>query len=196
MKYSAEEFSQAGDQFLGRSYEEMDCQELVERMMAVVGYKRDLGGSNSWFRECMRNGWTGTPEECVKLFGEVPKGAMIFIWEPVSAGTPEKFRNDGIGDLTHIGIKTGRGDGAIHSSSSRKCVCDRNTTKIEPYGGNSSGTLGSVPSALGSVPTGIGSVPTDIRSPVTASHSSTRRPFGWRNTPPKAIFSHFWFEMK
>ena len=34
MKYSAEEFSRAGDQFLGRSYEEMDCQALVERMMA------------------------------------------------------------------------------------------------------------------------------------------------------------------
>ena len=33
MKYSAEEFSKAGDQFLGRSYEEMDCQALVERMM-------------------------------------------------------------------------------------------------------------------------------------------------------------------
>ena len=46
MKYSAEEFSRAGDQFLGRSYEEMDCQALVERMMAAVGYKRDLGGSN------------------------------------------------------------------------------------------------------------------------------------------------------
>lgn len=29
MKYSAEEFSMAGDQFLGRSYEEMDCRVLV-----------------------------------------------------------------------------------------------------------------------------------------------------------------------
>ena len=47
MKYSAEEFSRAGDQFLGRSYDEMDCQELVERMMAAVGYKRDLGTARS-----------------------------------------------------------------------------------------------------------------------------------------------------
>lgn len=37
MKYSAEEFSKAGDPFLGRSYEEMDCQKLVERILAVVG---------------------------------------------------------------------------------------------------------------------------------------------------------------
>ena len=123
MKYSAEEFSRAGDQFLGRSYEEMDCQALVERMMVAVGYKRDLGGSNSWYRECMKNGWIGTPEECVKEFGSVPKGALLFIREDVSASTPGKFRSDGVGDITHMGVKTGRGDGAIHSSHSRGCVC-------------------------------------------------------------------------
>ena len=123
MKYSAEEFSRAGDQFLGRSYEEMDCQALVERMMAAVGYKRDLGGSNSWYRECIKNGWTGTPEECLREFGSVPKGALLFIREDVSASTPGKFRSDGIGDITHMGVKTGRGDGAIHSSHSRGCVC-------------------------------------------------------------------------
>ncbi len=123
MKYSAEEFSRAGDQFLGRSYEEMDCQALVERMMAAVGYRRDRGGSNSWYRECMKNGWTGTPEECVKEFGSVPKGALLFIREDVSASTPGKFRDDGIGDITHMGVKTGRGDGAIHSSHSRGGVC-------------------------------------------------------------------------
>ena len=123
MKYSAEEFSLAGDQFLGRSYDEMDCQELVERMMAAVGYKRDLGGSNSWYRECMKNGWAGTPEECLREFGSVPKGALLFIREDVSASTPGKFRSDGIGDITHMGVKTGRGDGAIHSSHSRGCVC-------------------------------------------------------------------------
>ena len=123
MKYSAEEFSRAGDQFLGRSYEEMDCQALVERMMAAVGYKRDLGGSNSWYRECLKNGWAGTPEECLREFGSVPKGALLFIREDVSASTPGKFRSDGIGDITHMGVKTGRGDGAIHSSHSRGCVC-------------------------------------------------------------------------
>ena len=123
MKYSAEEFSRAGDQYLGRSYEEMDCQALVERMMADVGYKRDLGGSNSWYRECLKNGWAGTPEDCLREFGSVPKGAHLFIREDVSASTPGKFRNDGVGDITHMGVKTGRGDGAIHSSRSKGCVC-------------------------------------------------------------------------
>ena len=123
MKYSAEQFSLAGDKYLGRSYEEMDCQALVERMMADVGYRKDLGGSNSWYRECLKNGWAGTPEDCLREFGIIPKGAILFIHEPVSASTPGKFRDDGIGDITHMGVKTGRGDGAIHSSRSKGCVC-------------------------------------------------------------------------
>ena len=122
MKYDAVSFSWAGDKYLGRSYEEMDCPAFVEKCMSDVGLHMDLGGSNSWFREIMKHGWTGTPEECMKTFGQIPKGAMLFIWEPVSAKTPEKFRKDGIGDITHMGIKTGRNDGAIHSSSSRGCV--------------------------------------------------------------------------
>ena len=59
----------------------------------------------------------------MKEFGSVPKGALLFIREDVSASTPGKFRSDGIGDITHMGVKTGRGDGAIHSSRSRGCVC-------------------------------------------------------------------------
>jgi len=136
MKYSAEEFSLTGDQFLGRSYEEMDCQALVERMMAAVGYRRDLGGSNSWYRECMKNGWAGTPEECIREFRSVPKGALLFIREDVSASTLGKFRDDGIGDITHMGVKTGRGEGAIHSSRSKGCVCtSKFKDKTIPNGG-------------------------------------------------------------
>ena len=122
MKISAIDFSLAGDKYLGRSYEEMDCQAFVEKCMTDVGLRMDLGGSNSWYRECGKHGWVGTPEECVKEFGSVPKGALLFILEPVGPKTPAKFRNDGIGDITHMGIVTGRGDGAIHSSSSRGCV--------------------------------------------------------------------------
>ena len=136
MKISAIDFSLAGDKYLGRSYEEMDCQAFVEKCMADVGYPRDLGGSNSWYRECMKNGWTGTPEECTKEFGSVPKGALLFILEPVGPKTPAKFRNDGIGDVTHMGIVTGRNDGAIHSSASRGCVATgKFSGKTIPNGG-------------------------------------------------------------
>ena len=122
MKYDAVSFSWAGDKYIGTPYSKMDCQAFVEKCMADVGLHMDLGGSNSWYREIMKHGWTGTPEDCMKTFGQIPKGAIIFIMEPVSASTPEKFRKDGIGDVTHMGIKTGRNDGAIHSSSSRGCV--------------------------------------------------------------------------
>lgn len=124
MKYDAYAFSWAGDKYLGRSYSEMDCQAFVERCMADVGLKKDLGGSNSWYREMMKNGWCGTPEECRKVFGEIPKGAVLYILEDVGPKTPEKFRHDGIGDVTHMGIKTGRGKGAIHSSHSKGGVVE------------------------------------------------------------------------
>ena len=136
MKISAVDFSMAGDKYLGRSYEEMDCQAFVEKCMADVGYRRDLGGSNSWYRECMKQGWVGTPEECMKQFGSVPKGALLFILEPVGPKTPAKFRDDGVGDVTHMGIVTGRNEGAIHSSQSRGgVVTSKFKGKTIPNGG-------------------------------------------------------------
>ncbi len=123
-KVDARELAQAGFRYLGRSYSEMDCQGFVERCLADCGNHTDLGGSNSWFRECLKNGWVGTPEDCRKEFGNVPVGAFLFILEAVSSGTPAKFRNDGIGDATHMGIVTGNDKGAIHSSKSRGGVCE------------------------------------------------------------------------
>lgn len=119
MKYDAVSLSWAGDKYLGRSYQEMDCQAFVERCMADVGYSRNLAGSNAWYRAMT---WTGTPEECVKTFGSVPKGAFLFILSS-NGKEPEKYKKDGIGNASHIGMKTGRNDGAIHSSSSKGKVC-------------------------------------------------------------------------
>lgn len=121
MKVSAEQFAQVGFNYLGTSYKTMDCQAFVERCMADCGLKKDLGGSNSWYRAMT---WTGTPEECKAKFGTIPKGAILYIWEPVSETTPEKFRHDGVGDITHMGIKTGTGKGAIHSSRTMKGVAE------------------------------------------------------------------------
>lgn len=121
--YSAEEFSRAGDQFLGRSYDEMDCQELVERCLECVGCLLDLKGSNAWYRKVQAEGWTGSPEECVREFGCVPNGAFLFI-HAFDGGEERRGYHDGKGNASHIGIKTGRGKGAIHSSSSRGCVTE------------------------------------------------------------------------
>ena len=120
MKADALSFSWAGDKYIGRSYEEMDCQEFVERCLAEVGIRMDLKGSNAWWREMT---WTGTPEECVKIFGSVPKGAFLFILE-MDGGEEKRGYHDGKGNASHIGIKTGRGKGAIHSSDTRGCVAE------------------------------------------------------------------------
>ena len=132
LKYNAEEFSKVGDKYLGRPYSEMDCQKFVETCMADVGLRMDLPGSNAWYRKMS---WVGSPEECVRRFGSVPKGALLFILEK-DGKEPAKYRGDGIGNASHIGIKTGRGDGAIHSSSSRGCVAQSKfRDKTIPNGG-------------------------------------------------------------
>ena len=143
MKYSAEEFSLAGDRFLGQPYSKMDCQTFVENAMRQIGLDMNLKGSNAWYREVRKNGWVGSPEECTKKFGSVPKGALLFI-HAFDGGEEKVGYHDGLGNASHIGIKTGRtgadmvrrateagasnagkfnfGDGAIHSSSTREHV--------------------------------------------------------------------------
>lgn len=119
-KPSAEVLSRAGDQFIGRKYEEIDCQEFIERCLREVGITLNLKGSNAWFRKMT---WTGTPEECKKKFGSIPKGGFLFI-HAFDGGEVKRGYTDGKGNASHIGMKTGRGKGAIHSSQSRGCVCE------------------------------------------------------------------------
>lgn len=142
---NAKDLGRDGCRYLGTPYSEMDCQAFWERVLKDCGIKMDLGGSNSWYRYMMKHGWCGTPAECVKTFGGIPVGATLFIRKDVSESTPAQFRDDGIGDITHMGIFTGMtgkemvqialdagvshadkynyGDGAINSSSSRGGVC-------------------------------------------------------------------------
>lgn len=123
MKISAEQFSQEGDKYLGTPYETMDCQEFWEKCAADAGLKKDLKGSNAWYREFRKSGWVSSPEECKKVFGSVPKGATLFI-HAFDGGEEKRGYHDGLGNASHIGIKTGRGKGAIHSSYSRQCVAE------------------------------------------------------------------------
>ena len=94
----------------------MDCQAFVERCLKDVGIDLNLAGSNAWYR---RMTWTGTPEACLARFGRIPAGAFLFILKR-DGKEPAKYRADGIGNASHIGI--GTPDGAIHSSASRGCV--------------------------------------------------------------------------
>ena len=118
------ELGDVGFQYLGVSYQTMDCQKFVEQCLADCGLKKDLAGSNAWYREVMNHGAVMTPEECVSQLGCVPKGAFLFILEH-DGKEPEKYKPDGIGNASHIGICTmPRGKGAINSSYSKGCVCE------------------------------------------------------------------------
>lgn len=128
--------------YLGTPYSKMDCQAFVERCLKDIGIDDNLPGSNAWYR---RMTWVGTPEECKSSFGDIPRGAFLFILKR-DGKEPEKYRPDGIGNASHIGIYTGMsgaemckiasetfqipdalnydfGDGAINSSSTHACVC-------------------------------------------------------------------------
>lgn len=113
-----------GFQKIGTPYSEMDCQKFVEWCLKQCGCNKDLAGSNAWYREVYNHGWIGSPEECVKMLGCVPKGAFLFI-QAFDGKEPMKYRGDGLGNASHIGLCTiPRGEGAIHSSYSKGCVCE------------------------------------------------------------------------
>lgn len=142
----------------GGSLSGMDCQGLVEYALQQAGVPRsecNLGGSNSHWRACV---WRGTPEECVALFGCVPVGAAVFIWKEVSSTTPEQFREDGLKDAEHMGLKiTGC---VLHASSTREKVAESvfNDKTIPNGGWNMVGLLPwvdygpAISAAIGSAP--------------------------------------------
>ena len=133
----------AGCKYIGTPYSTLDCQAFVEKALADIGIKKNLPGSNAWYREVMKAGWTGSPEECKKKFGNIPPGAFLFIVSH-DGKEPAKYRGDGFGNASHIGIYTGKsgqemciaagvdvrkynhGNGALHSSQSRGYVCPSN----------------------------------------------------------------------
>lgn len=113
-----------GFKYLGVPYSTMDCQAFVEQCLRDCGLNMNLAGSNAWYREVMSHGAVMTPEECVRQLGCVPAGAFLFILEH-DGKEPEKYKPDGLGNASHIGICTiPRGEGAIHSSASKGCVCE------------------------------------------------------------------------
>lgn len=141
MSKSAKDLIRAAPKYLGVPYSKLDCQAFVEACLKDIGISKNLPGSNAWYRTMT---WVGTPEECAASFGSIPVGAFLFILKQ-DGKEPEKYKSDGIGNASHIGIYTGLtgqemveiatsdgvknadkydfGDGAINSSSTRGCVC-------------------------------------------------------------------------
>ena len=120
---SGKQLAEAGYKYLGTPYSQMDCQAFVEQCLKDCGLNKNLAGSNAWFREVHQNGEILTPEECVSKYGKVPPGAFLFILSQ-DGKEPAKYKSDNLGNASHIGIATGKGEGAIHSSASRGCVAE------------------------------------------------------------------------
>ena len=92
-------------------YTTLDCQSAVEEALRRAGVplsECNLGGSNAHYRNCL---WRGTPERMIDLLGvkEIPAGMFTFIVDAASESTPAKYRTDGYGDATHMGIYMGGG---------------------------------------------------------------------------------------
>ena len=97
------ELAKAGYKYLGIPYSQIDCQAFVEKCLSDIGININLAGSNAWFRECRSNGFIGTPEECKAKYGLIPPGAFLFILKH-DGKEPAKYKADGIGNASHIGI--------------------------------------------------------------------------------------------
>lgn len=119
-KVYASDFIDKAPLYIGKPYSEMDCQAYVEKVLEACGVYRNWTGSNAMFRDVRR---VLPVEMIVTEFGSVPAGALLFIWAN-DGGEPSKYKDDGQGNASHVGICMGKpGDqGAIHSSSSRGCV--------------------------------------------------------------------------
>lgn len=119
---SSERFAQAAQGLAGQgiSYQKMDCQAFMEVCLAMIGIRADWKGSNAMYRDMA---WVGTPEECRARYGKIPVGAWLYIWADDGGEVARGYR-DGLGNASHVGVYTGQGLGAVHSSSSRGCVCE------------------------------------------------------------------------
>jgi len=102
----------------GMTLSGMDCQGLCEYLLVRCGIPRkacNLAGSNTHYRACV---WTGTPEACRQRFGRIPAGAWLFIVKN-DGREPDKYKGDGVGNASHMGVYLGAGDGALHASASK-----------------------------------------------------------------------------
>ena len=96
-------------------YSQLDCQAFVERVLADCGIYRNWKGTNDMWRNALS--WKGTVDEAIAKFGTVPIGEV------------RRGYKDGLGDAFHVGIYTGKGKGAMHSTAGGVQECafpDRN----------------------------------------------------------------------
>lgn len=90
---------------VGYTYDEMDCQAFVEHCVKQAGGEMAYSGSNDMARNAV---WLGTLENA-KAAGKLVPGAGMLIHEDTEANLPAKYRGDGLGDFSHVGLYVGEG---------------------------------------------------------------------------------------
>ena len=94
------------------TYAQADCQAFCEIVLRDIGVRDSRGRPYNWrgSNYIARNAcsWIGTVDECIRQYGEIPRGAWAFIWDN-SGKERERGYYDGLGNYAHIGIYVGNG---------------------------------------------------------------------------------------
>lgn len=102
----------------GLTYQDYDCIGFVNLIRSDCGVFQFARGTNTAWRSNDFY-WQGTIQDCINQYGDIPQGALI--WKCHPEGTPgydtipSQYYGDGIGNFTHIGIRTYLGDGVMQS---------------------------------------------------------------------------------
>lgn len=105
---------------VGYTYDEMDCQAFVEHCVKQAGGEMNYRGSNDMARHAV---WLGTLENA-KAAGKLVPGAGMLIHEGTEANLPAKYRGDGLGDFSHVGLYVGENALTDTDKNGQKRSCD------------------------------------------------------------------------
>ncbi len=86
------------------TYAQMDCQAFVEEAVKDAGGQMAYAGSNDMARHAVV--WMGTIQNA-KAAGKLVPGAGLLIHEDDESRLPAKYRGDGLGDFSHVGLYLG-----------------------------------------------------------------------------------------
>lgn len=88
----------------GPTYNQMDCQAFVEECINQCGGSMEYAGSNDMARNAIV--WMGTLDNAL-FEGKLVPGAGLLIHEDDESGLPDRYRGDGLGDFSHVGLYVG-----------------------------------------------------------------------------------------
>lgn len=109
----------------GIPYSQLDCVHFVNQVRLDLGLPSMLNGTNTLWRSNNLT-WKGTLSEAYSRWGasgwrSLPQGILLFRIKPETdpdynqPPIPSKYYMDGIGNVTHVGIMTGLGQGVMQS---------------------------------------------------------------------------------